>query len=76
MAFTVSDDHARQEQVFEMLRTSYNTSPAFNRQIVADRGSIEAILAYFDEAEFVVPPLVVEGDPEPAAGDEGRSCNG
>lgn len=49
-----------------------------DRHVIADRGSIEAILAYFNEAEFVVPPLVVEGDPEPvaAAGDEGRGGHG
>jgi ParB family chromosome partitioning protein len=42
MAFTVSDDHARQEQVFEMLRTSYNTSPAFIRQKLTEN-SVRAV---------------------------------
>ena len=32
MAFTVSDDHERQVQVWEMLAHSYNKSPAFIRQ--------------------------------------------
>ena len=32
MAFTVSDDHARQEQVWELLEHSYNKSAAFIRQ--------------------------------------------
>lgn len=32
MAFTVSDDHERQEQVWEMLAHSFNKSPAFIRQ--------------------------------------------
>ncbi len=38
-----------------------------DRHEVVRRGNIEAILAYFDEAEFIVPPLVVEGAPEIAA---------
>lgn len=32
MAFTVSDDHARQEQVWEMLVHSWNKQPSFIRQ--------------------------------------------
>lgn len=32
MAFTVSDDHARQQQVWELLETSFNRSPAYIRQ--------------------------------------------
>lgn len=32
MAFTVSDDHSRQEQVWEMLAHSYNKSAAYIRQ--------------------------------------------
>lgn len=32
MAFTVSDDHARQQQVWELLATSFNRSPAYIRQ--------------------------------------------
>lgn len=47
-----------------------------DRHDVAARGSIEAILAYFDAAEFIVPPLIVEGDPEPdvagIAGEDGH----
>jgi hypothetical protein len=35
-----------------------------DRHEVGRRGSVDAVLAYFDEAEFIVPPLVVEGDPE------------
>lgn len=35
-----------------------------DKHVVTDRGSIDAVLAYFEEAEFEVPPLVVEGDPE------------
>ncbi|KTE16877.1 ParB/RepB/Spo0J family partition protein [Sphingopyxis sp. H115] len=42
MAFTVSDDHARQEQVFEMLRTSYNTSPSYIRQKLTEN-SVRAV---------------------------------
>lgn len=34
-----------------------------DRHEAARRGSVEAILAYFDEAEFDVPALVVEGEP-------------
>ena len=34
-----------------------------DRHEAVRRGSVEAILAYFDEAEFDVPPLVVEGEP-------------
>lgn len=36
-----------------------------DRYLVNERGSIAAVLAYFDAAAFVVPPLVVEGDPPP-----------
>jgi hypothetical protein len=42
-----------------------------DRHEIVSRGSIEAILAYFDKAEFTVPPLVVEGDPE-VAGEDAR----
>ncbi|KQZ61085.1 hypothetical protein ASD67_17575 [Sphingopyxis sp. Root1497] len=42
MAFTVTDDHARQEQVFEMLRTGYNMSPAFIRQKLTEN-SVRAV---------------------------------
>ena len=34
-----------------------------DRHEAARRGSVGEILAYFDEAEFDVPPLVVEGEP-------------
>lgn len=37
-----------------------------DRRLLAEFGSVEAALAYFDAAEFEVPPLVVEGDPPPA----------
>lgn len=40
-----------------------------DRRLLNDLGSIEAALAYFDAAEYAVPPLVVEGDPPPTAGD-------
>lgn len=40
-----------------------------DRHEIVRRGSIAAILAYFDEAEFTVPPLVVEGDPDVAVQD-------
>lgn len=33
-----------------------------DRHEVVRRGSVEAVLAYFDEAEFEVPPLIVERD--------------
>jgi hypothetical protein len=36
-----------------------------DRRLLNDLGSIAAALAYFDAAEFAVPPLVVEGDPPP-----------
>lgn len=36
-----------------------------DRRLLSDLGSIEAVRAYFDGAEFAVPPLVVEGDPPP-----------
>lgn len=35
-----------------------------DRHEIVRRGSVEDILVYFDEAEFTVPPLVVEGDPD------------
>jgi hypothetical protein len=55
-----------------------NDRVMIDRHLVADRGSIDAILAYFEEAEFEVPPLIVEDDPEPvaAAGDKGRGRHG
>lgn len=37
-----------------------------DRRLLTGLGSIEAALAYFDAAEFEVPPLVVEGDPPSA----------
>jgi len=36
-----------------------------DRRLLTELGSVEAALAYFDAAEFEVPPLVVEGDPPP-----------
>ena len=36
-----------------------------DRGEVERRGSIDAVLAYFDAAEFTVPSLVVDGDREP-----------
>ncbi len=36
-----------------------------DRRLLADLGSVEAALAYFDAAGFEVPPLIVEGDPVP-----------
>lgn len=36
-----------------------------DRRLLVDLGSIEAAMAYFDAAEFEVPPLVVAGDPPP-----------
>lgn len=38
-----------------------------NRQMIVELGTIDAALGYFDAAEYDVPPLVVEGDPPPAA---------
>jgi hypothetical protein len=50
--------------------TSYPTVEddyvVIGRDAAEKLGSIAAILAYFDEADFVVPPLVVEGDPDTA----------
>ena len=34
-----------------------------DRQIVERLGSLSAIIAYFEAADFAVPPLVVEGEP-------------
>lgn len=34
-----------------------------DRQTVEKRGSIEAILTYFDAADAAIPPLAVEGEP-------------
>lgn len=45
-----------------------------DRHEIVRRGSIDAILAYFDEAELKVPPLVVEGDPEAAIGMAGKEA--
>jgi hypothetical protein len=39
-----------------------------------ERGSVDGILAYFDEAEFAVPALVVEGDPEVATEATGKEA--
>lgn len=36
-----------------------------DRRLLSDLGTIAAAMAYFDAAEFAVPPLVVEGDPPP-----------
>src|SRR3546814_19353167 len=38
-----------------------------DRNLLSDLGSIEAAMAYFDAAEFAVPPLVVEDDPPPVS---------
>jgi hypothetical protein len=39
------------------------------RAAIVKLGSFEAVLAHFDAAEFIVPPLIVEGDVlEPGAG--------
>src|SRR3546814_4367557 len=46
-----------------------------DRRLLSDLGSIEAALAYFDAAEFAVPPLVVEGDP-PAVPAESTAASG
>ncbi|MDR7061669.1 MULTISPECIES: hypothetical protein [unclassified Sphingopyxis] len=43
-----------------------------DRHEVVRRGSVEGILAYFDEAEFTVPTLVVEGDPDIPVGAAGQ----
>ncbi|MBE1527921.1 ParB family chromosome partitioning protein [Sphingopyxis sp. OAS728] len=42
MAFTVSDDHERQVQVWEMLAHSYNKSPSFIRQKLTEN-SVRAV---------------------------------
>jgi hypothetical protein len=34
------------------------------RETAEKLGSIEAIRAYFDGADFMVPPLIVDGDPD------------
>jgi len=36
-----------------------------DRGTMVELGSADAVLEYFDAAELVVPPLVVEGDPPP-----------
>lgn len=38
-----------------------------DRRMIVEFGSVAAALGYFDAAEYDVPPLVVEGDPPPAA---------
>ncbi|WP_231736184.1 hypothetical protein [Sphingopyxis sp. HIX] len=43
-----------------------------DQHVVKERGSIEAILTYFEEADFEIPPLVVDGDPEPALPHKGE----
>ena len=35
-----------------------------DRYLVNEGGTFEAVLAYFDAAAFIVPPLVIEGDPD------------
>lgn len=48
-----------------------------DRYDVVERGSIDAILAYFDAADFIVPPLIVESDPQPdVAGISGKDGHG
>lgn len=42
MAFTVSDDHERQEQVWELLAHSFNKSPGFIRQRLTEN-SVRAV---------------------------------
>jgi len=47
-----------------------------DRRLLTQCGSVEAALAYFDAAEFEVPPLVVEGDPPPAGPAAGTTGHG
>ncbi len=43
-----------------------NDRVLLDRRLLVDLGSIDAAMAYFDAAEFEVPPLVIESDPPPA----------
>jgi hypothetical protein len=43
-----------------------------DRGEVERRGSIEAVLAYFDAADFAVPPLVIEDEGDAAGKEVGR----
>ena len=42
-----------------------------DRRLLAELGSVEAAMAYFEAAEFAVPALVVDGDPPPSAPADG-----
>lgn len=45
-----------------------------DRRLLTECGSVDAALAYFDAAEFEVPPLVVERDPPLAAAPPAPKC--
>lgn len=65
MAFTVSDDHARQEELWEQLVRSFNTTPAFIRQKLTEnsvraqdkRARFVGLDAYVDAGGGVVRDL-------------------
>ena len=69
MAFTVSGDHARQEQVFERLTTSYDKQPYTIRRMLTE-GTVRASdkraqfigLAAYEEAGGVVLNDLFQGD--------------
>lgn len=51
-----------------------NDRVLLDRRLLAELGSFEAAMAYFEAAEFAVPALVVEGDPPPSAPATGPSA--
>ncbi|KTE22816.1 chromosome partitioning protein ParB [Sphingopyxis sp. H050] len=65
MAFTISDDFERQEAVFELLKTSFSSAPAFIRQkltensvrVVDKRVRFVGLEAYVDAGGSVVRDL-------------------
>lgn len=58
MAFTVSGDHARQEQVFERLKTSYDKQPYAIRRMLTEG----AVRACDKRAQFIGLDAYVEAD--------------
>lgn len=44
-----------------------------DRHMIVELGSVEAVLGYFEAAEFEIPPLVMEGDPSAPATAPGQT---
>ncbi len=44
------------------------------REAIERLGSLDAVLAHFDDADFAVPPLAVEGDDQSATARASSQC--